>query len=192
MVSIRSSNDLQNFIKTIRGLEASTDEPTVIPIATDRIPLSNLYDTTNEGPTVLSSNKNKAPLIKLHSSAEGTFRALRMIVNDELNELDCAIKSAHYFLKDEAPLATVSYNSLEDTIIKRHFRGLNIDASPDSIGKPQHRDMKNTGLVQHEDCVPWGKMNKIKTDWGQVVPYSHWKNAIFRTAIKNNNVLYDS
>jgi len=72
--------------------------------------------------------------------------------------------------------------------------GMNIDASPNSIGKQQHRNFKAAGLVDHKQCHPWNISNKqiLKTKYNQEVRYRHWNNAILRTACKITEVSYDS
>ncbi|CAF0814867.1 unnamed protein product [Didymodactylos carnosus] len=47
--------------------------------------------------------------------ATKTFQALRIVVNDELNE---------FLLKQGGHLVAISFHSLEDRIVKRHFQGI--------------------------------------------------------------------
>ncbi|RXG70990.1 putative methyltransferase-like protein 15 [Armadillidium vulgare] len=61
--------------------------------------------------------------------------ALRILVNDELNQLDYGIRVAHYYLQPSGILAAISFHSLEDTILKRHITGHGLDKTPDSIGQ---------------------------------------------------------
>lgn len=49
--------------------------------------------------------------------ATKTFQALRIFVNDELNELDYAMNFSHQYLKNGGKLVTVSFHSLEDRYI---------------------------------------------------------------------------
>ncbi|XKL59218.1 hypothetical protein PGB90_000234 [Kerria lacca] len=50
-------------------------------------------------------------------------QALRIFVNNELNEINHAIILAHRYLKIGGIMVTLSCNSLEDTIVKRHVTG---------------------------------------------------------------------
>lgn len=51
--------------------------------------------------------------------ATRTFQALRIVVNDELGELERALKASEILLKAGGRLAVVSFHSLEDRIVKQ-------------------------------------------------------------------------
>lgn len=53
--------------------------------------------------------------------ATRTFQALRIVVNDELAELETALYGALQILKDQARLVVVDFHSLEDRIVKNFF-----------------------------------------------------------------------
>lgn len=55
--------------------------------------------------------------------ATKTFQALRIFVNDELNEINYAMILAAHFLRLKGRLVTITFHSLEDTIVKRHLMG---------------------------------------------------------------------
>jgi len=64
------------------------------------------------------------PFIKGGHPAKRTFQALRIAVNDELNELDKAIEDIVSILKPKARLSVISFHSLEDRIIKQTLKAL--------------------------------------------------------------------
>jgi len=60
--------------------------------------------------------------------ATKTFQALRIFVNNELNELHAGLYAAHRLLRPGGLCVAISFHSLEDRIVKRHFHGIDIDA----------------------------------------------------------------
>ena len=49
------------------------------------------------------------------------FQALRIFVNNELNEINYGLQLAYHYLKIGGRLVTLTFHSLEDTIVKRHI-----------------------------------------------------------------------
>ena len=58
--------------------------------------------------------------IKINPATK-TFQALRIYVNDELNELKKALVKSEYLLAPKGRLLVVSFQSLEDKIVKDYF-----------------------------------------------------------------------
>lgn len=56
--------------------------------------------------------------------AKRTFQALRIEVNEELKDLDSAFEDAIYALKPGGRIAVMTFQSLEDRIVKNTFRRL--------------------------------------------------------------------
>ena len=54
--------------------------------------------------------------------ATKTFQALRIAVNDELQELTSLLENAPSLIKPSGRLAVISFHSLEDRIVKQQFR----------------------------------------------------------------------
>ena len=55
--------------------------------------------------------------------ATNSFRAIRMFINQEIYELQCALEAASYVLSCGGRLAVISFHSMEDRIVKRFFQG---------------------------------------------------------------------
>lgn len=51
------------------------------------------------------------------------FQALRIFVNDEINEINYGMIVAHRYLKVGGRIVALSFHSLEDTVVKRHIDG---------------------------------------------------------------------
>lgn len=58
---------------------------------------------------------------KLHPATK-TFQALRIAVNDEMNELKKGLDASSVILKSKGRLCVISYHSLEDRIVKNFIR----------------------------------------------------------------------
>ncbi len=54
--------------------------------------------------------------------ATRTFQAIRMVVNDELGEIQALLKSAATLLKPGGRVVLISFHSLEDRLVKDEFR----------------------------------------------------------------------
>ena len=97
----------ERFAKRIaRAIVESRDES---PVNTTK-QLAKLVDSASP-----VKEKNKHP-------ATRTFQAIRIYINDELNELTKALQQALDSLAVGGRLAVISFHSLEDRIVKRFFR----------------------------------------------------------------------
>ncbi|XP_050024911.1 12S rRNA N(4)-cytidine methyltransferase METTL15 isoform X6 [Dermacentor andersoni] len=64
--------------------------------------------------------------------ATKTFMALRILVNNELNELHWALGLLRRWLRQPGGrLAVLTFHSLEDRIVKRHFQGVDVSEPVD-------------------------------------------------------------
>lgn len=67
------------------------------------------------------------------SVATKTFQAIRIFVNNEMNEINYGMVIASKYLKIGGRAITIAFHSLEDTIVKRHILGNILD---DNIANP--------------------------------------------------------
>ena len=75
---------------------------------------------TGELATIVESVKRGAR--REHHPATQTFQALRIAVNQELDQLQTFVESGYEILLPTARMAIISFHSLEDRIVKRAFR----------------------------------------------------------------------
>lgn len=84
---------------------------------------SKLFETTTELADLIANNSPKVfyKKKKMHP-ATLTFQALRILVNNELQEFEIAINQCHHLLSTGGRLLTVTFHSLEDRISKNYFK----------------------------------------------------------------------
>lgn len=66
-------------------------------------------------------------------NATKTFQAIRIFVNNELNEINHGMHVAEKYLKPNGRLVTLTFHSLEDTIVKRHIDGNVIEGTANAL-----------------------------------------------------------
>lgn len=71
---------------------------------------------------LINAVKEKIPLRFLNRDLSKMFQALRIEVNDELNNLNACLNDIVEFLEPGARIVILSYHSLEDRIVKNFFR----------------------------------------------------------------------
>ncbi|KAF5270868.1 hypothetical protein FQA39_LY08313 [Lamprigera yunnana] len=79
--------------------------------------LANLVDSVCEDRICFDKLDRKS------HNATKTFQALRIFVNNELNEINHGLILSQRYLKIGGRLVTITFHSLEDTIVKRHLLG---------------------------------------------------------------------
>ncbi|KAM3958852.1 putative receptor-type tyrosine-protein phosphatase mosPTP-1 [Aphomia sociella] len=149
-------------------------------------------DTTKELVDVVNSCcPDEVRLDKLQrpqSNATKVFQALRIFVNNELNEINYGMVLAKYYLKLNGRLVTICFHSLEDTIVKRHLGGNTIN----EVANPVPLKYLSPMLVQDQETInqflgtPWKSLNKhveVPTD-EEVDRNPRSRSARLRAAIK--------
>ena len=75
-----------------------------------------------------ANNRNRDKIGRYSHPATKTFQALRIFVNDELNELANGLDVAHKILNPLGRCLVISFHSLEDRLVKRVFQGAHLKA----------------------------------------------------------------
>ncbi|XP_018423744.1 PREDICTED: probable methyltransferase-like protein 15 [Nanorana parkeri] len=84
-------------------------------------------------------------------TATKTFQALRIFVNNELNELYTGLQTAQKFLKTGGRLVVISFHSLEDRIVKRFLHGIHMDEKPNMSSRQWIRTGQTEVTEMDED-----------------------------------------
>jgi 16S rRNA (cytosine(1402)-N(4))-methyltransferase len=85
--------------------------------------LRTTYELAKLIESLFPDETNVDRLGRFQHSATKTFQALRIFVNNELNEINYGMVIADKLLKVLGRMVTISFHSLEDTIVKRHLFG---------------------------------------------------------------------
>lgn len=145
-------------------------------------PINTTTDLANLVSAIIPSRTDK--LGRPSHPATKIFQALRIFVNDELNEIDYGMILAKHFLKLGGTLVTISFHSLEDTIVKRHLTGnlLENSTNPLPLRYTSHLTCSDT---QHKDSV-WLMLTKhvITPTNEEVVDNPRSRSAKLRAAVK--------
>ena len=88
---------------------------------------------TDQLATVIARSVGRTKGRKAIHPATRTFQALRIAVNDELNNVADGLDRAIEILKPNGRLVVISYHSLEDRLVKQAFRA----AASDCICSPE-------------------------------------------------------
>lgn len=135
-----------------------------------------------------STHERKDKINRQAHVATKTFQALRIFINNELNEINYGMLLALKFLKKEGRLVTITFHSLEDTVVKRHIHGNVIEGMANHVPLKysSHDLIHNMDLVEGITECHWKQLHKhvIVPDDEEVSMNSRSRSAKLRAAIK--------
>lgn len=82
---------------------------------------NKLIKSTHELASIVLSVKRKGKYDRIHPATQ-VFQALRIITNDELNNIKIGLQKATEILDKDGLLVVISFHSLEDRIVKNFIR----------------------------------------------------------------------
>lgn len=119
---------------------------------------------------------------RMRHPATLTFQALRIFVNDELNQLYNGLKVAHRLLKPKGTCAVISFHSLEHTIVHQTFNARS------ALRKevPFTDDLSTTELM-----FPWktDSFIPIKPSDEEIKSNPRSRSAELRVAVKKSRIV---
>ncbi|XP_003736928.2 probable methyltransferase-like protein 15 homolog [Drosophila pseudoobscura] len=136
----------------------------------------------------LDSGPRKDKLQRPAHSATKTFQALRIFVNNELNEINYGMLLANEMLRLDGRLVTITFHSLEDTIVKRHINGHVVAgaANPLPLKYSSHELIDDPEMLQSLNEKHWRQLHRhvIVPDPEEVSRNSRSRSAKLRAAVK--------
>lgn len=116
------------------------------------------------------------------------FQALRIFVNNELNEINYGMIVAQKYLKVGGRMVTISFHSLEDTIVKRHITGHIVNSGVNKLPQKymNYATCHNLEDVEHLMSSKWAMIHKhvITPTEEEVLKNPRSRSAKLRAVIK--------
>ncbi|KFM69865.1 putative methyltransferase-like protein 15, partial [Stegodyphus mimosarum] len=153
--------------------------------------INTTYELADLIEGILEGEKRFDKLRRPSHSATKVFQGLRIFVNNELNELNYAIEMAHLFLKPGGRIAVITFHSLEDRIVKRHFLGIDMD---EPVSQSLSQKYSNAALWHTKADIDqlyskkWTPLHKhiIKPSAEEIAANPRSRSAKLRAAFKNS------
>lgn len=135
-------------------------------------PIATTHDLAKIVSSVIGRReKNKDP-------ATRTFQAIRIYVNQELNDLGLALEAAFQLLAPNGRLVVISFHSLEDRMVKRFMAEKTRAEQPDRRLPIRAKDLPTS---------PARLVNKKKPSTEEVASNTRARSAIMRTCVRLND-----
>ncbi|CAD5120964.1 DgyrCDS9509 [Dimorphilus gyrociliatus] len=181
--------------KTLSKIIRKYGEERHAKLIAKRIVENRLINSTLELADVISSaiprGYGSRKELSIHPATR-TFQAIRIYVNDELNELNSAIECAHLFLNEGCPCVAISFHSLEDRIVKRHFHSIDFNMKNNlsarqqmilSAGKAYTHSMKD---IKNSVRKGWKPLSRkiFNPDMQEILANPRSRSAKLRAATK--------
>jgi 16S rRNA (cytosine1402-N4)-methyltransferase len=131
--------------------------------------------TTKQLADVVRKTLGRSPKEK-KDPATRTFQALRIFINQELEELENGLMAAESLLKPKGVLAVVSFHSLEDRIVKHFLRESSQAEAQQSRHLPQ--------TPAHGVCTFMKPLKPIKPSTLEVITNQRARSATLRVGIR--------
>ena len=120
---------------------------------------------------ILSASSRK--ISKIHPATK-SFQALRIFINNELDELKAALEKAKKIIKVDGIIVVISFHSLEDSIVKKSFK-TKVKAFPREIPI-------NPVITKEFNCIA----KKIRPTANEISSNKRSRSAIMRVFKKIN------
>ncbi len=116
-------------------------------------------ETTQQLVDLIKSAKPMKELAKKGHPAKQIFQALRIEVNDELGALEITVKDALKLLNVGGRLVIISFQSLEDRLVKDAFRDVTVveGTRRNVFSLPKEEDLPKFRLVNRKIITPSSK-----------------------------------
>ncbi|XP_061614661.1 probable methyltransferase-like protein 15 isoform X3 [Phyllopteryx taeniolatus] len=121
--------------------------------------------------------------------ATKTFQALRIFVNDELNELHAGLRTARTALKSGGRLCVITFHSLEDRLVKRFLQGddlSNLEQYHFGLGRQGVGREKSVETKKDRASVYWHPLQKkvITPEKADIKENARARSAKLRVALR--------
>lgn len=121
--------------------------------------------------------------------ATKTFQALRIFVNDELNELHAGLRAARAVLRPGGRLGVITFHSLEDRLVKRFLQGDDLSNLDQYHFSPRQRGTGKEKLVDVKrdgGSVSWLPLRRkvITPEKDDVIENPRGRSAKLRAALR--------